>query len=115
MATSTSSQFIWRGTAIVAQLEAAIEAAMEDTAHDAETIAKSLARVDTGEMREGLHADVTGIPGGLQMTLTGDSDHTIFNELGTSRMSAQPMMRPAIDQAVPRLPGRVRAHVGNIR
>lgn len=115
MAYASSTRFQWRGTAIAVQLEAAIEEAMAATAAEAEQIAKSLARVDTGEMRDKLHATVERGNGGVTLTLAGDADHTLANELGTARLPAQPMIRPAIDQAGRRLPERIRARVGSIR
>lgn len=115
MSYASSTRFQWRGTQIAVQLEAAIEEAMDETADEAETIAKSLARVDTGAMRAGLHADVEKTAGAVTLTLTGDAAHTIFNELGTSRLTAQPMIRPAIDIAGAKFPQRVRSKVGAIR
>jgi HK97 gp10 family phage protein len=114
VAYASSVRFQWRGTAIAAQLEAAIEDAMEETGAEAESIAKGLARVDTGEMRDRIHADVERGPGGVTLTLAGDAPHTVFNELGTSRLPAQPMIRPAMDQAGAKLPERIRAKVGGI-
>lgn len=60
------------------------------------TAAKTLARVDTGEMRAGIHAEPLA-PTGARVT--GTSDHDIYNEYGTSRMSAKPMFRPSMDAA----------------
>jgi HK97 gp10 family phage protein len=55
--------------------------------------AKKRARVDTGEMRRGIIA--RRIKGGARVLMT--TDHDIFNEFGTSRMPAQPMLRPSMD------------------
>ncbi len=115
MATSTSVRVDWRGQRVAAQLLAALEEAMEETAAAAEQTARSLVGVDTGEMRDGLHADVERQGDVVTLTLTGDAPHTIHNEYGTSTMPAQPMIRPAMDQQMPRLPGRIRARVGAIR
>jgi len=112
---SRSTQFVWRGTVIAAALEAAVVDAMEETARAAEANAKERARVDTGEMRDSIEAEVTHGSDSVQLTLSVGTDHGLANELGTSRMSAQPMIRPAIDQEGARLPGRIRAHVARIR
>lgn len=56
--------------------------------------AKRRARVDTGEMRNKIVA--RRIAGGGARVLA-NTDHDLFNEYGTSRMSAQPFMRPSMD------------------
>jgi HK97 gp10 family phage protein len=106
----------WYGARIAGQIDAAIQTAMDQTAVEAKQIAQSLARVDTGEMREGIDAqvDTTG-SGRRRMVLSGSAPHTIFNELGTAHMSAQPMIRPAIDATAPKLAQRIRAAIGSGR
>jgi HK97 gp10 family phage protein len=58
--------------------------------------AKSLARVDTGEMRDGINA--APLPDGAAR-VSSPVPHSVFNEYGTSRMSAKPFMRPSMDAA----------------
>jgi hypothetical protein len=65
-----------------------------------EGIAKSHARVDTGEMREGIHWTKTGQATG---ELTGSTDHDLFNEFGTVNLPSQAMFRPAADEEFPKL------------
>lgn len=115
MATASSFRFDWRGQSVAVQLQAAVEEAMEDTAQAAETNARNRARVDTGEMRDGIHANVERRGSSVTMVLAGDAKHTIYNEFGTSTMSAQPMIRPAIDEEAPKLAGRIRSRVAGIR
>jgi HK97 gp10 family phage protein len=57
--------------------------------------AKRRARVDTGQMRNAIKA--RRITGGARVM--GGTDHDIYNEFGTSRMSAQPFIRPSMDDA----------------
>lgn len=83
-------------------------------AFDAEAIAKPLARVDTGDMRNELYvrtedsSDKTtsaaqdsfpeiAAPEHNTALLVGGSGHTVYNEFGTWKMSAQPMITPAIE------------------
>lgn len=105
-------RFTWRGAQVRAQIDAAVQRAMDETAQAAEAMAKRLARVDTGEMRDGIEAAVTLRGGRRVLVLSGSAPHTLFNELGTSRMSAQPMLRPAMDAEAPRLSQRLRAALG---
>lgn len=56
-------------------------------------------RVDTGELRDSWAVAFTGPTDG---EVFSDSDHAVFNEWGTRFMSAQPMLRPSIDEERPR-------------
>jgi HK97 gp10 family phage protein len=58
-----------------------------------ESVAKIRSRVDTGQMRDGWHAQRTGT---FSFRLENSVEHTIYNEYGTTQMSAQPMLGPAI-------------------
>lgn len=57
--------------------------------------AKQRARVDTGQMRAGLQGQITGEYEGR---VRGHAPWTIFNELGTRHMPAQPMLVPAAEE-----------------
>lgn len=76
--------------ALETTLQERINGAMEKAAPVGVEVAKSLARVDTGRMRDEIYAEVRD----GQIILGGDAPETIFNELGTSKMSAQPMLVP---------------------
>lgn len=80
-----------------AKLKSGLTAAVAKTTFDVQRSAQGFARVDTGAMRAG----IVGRPAGLQGEVTSGPDYTVYNEYGTSRMSAQPMFRPAADQAMP--------------
>jgi HK97 gp10 family phage protein len=110
---SGSTQIVWN-TNIAPQLEAAILQALEETGQAAVEVARSLARVDTGDMRDSINAKVTAGAGSATLVLEVGTDHGLFNELGTSRQPAQPMIRPAIDREGPKLGDRVRAHLGSL-
>jgi hypothetical protein len=79
----------------------------------AQGVARSLARVDTGEMRDSIDYTVTRSGGQAVLTLSVGTDHGLVNELGTSRLPAQPMIRPAIDREGPKLGDRIRAALGS--
>jgi HK97 gp10 family phage protein len=113
---SSGFRFQWNGTSIATQLEAAIEDAMDETADAAKRVAQEHARVDTGEMRDSIEAEVSRVgASAVELTLSVGTDHGLFNELGTSQLPAQPMIRPAIDQEGPRLPDRIRTKTAAIR
>jgi HK97 gp10 family phage protein len=69
---------------------AKLDEAMNAAADVGKQVAQSLARVDTGEMRSKVYTDVRD----QQIILGDDSDHAVYNELGTSKMSAQPFLVP---------------------
>lgn len=54
---------------------------------------QSITPVDTGELRNSEHIEVEG----KDVLIIADADHASYVEFGTSRMRAQPYMRPAID------------------
>ena len=58
-------------------------------------VAKRLARVDTGEMRDSTNA----APFGRGARVTAAAAHSGFNEYGTSLMSAKPFVRPSMPAA----------------
>lgn len=62
-------------------------------------------RVDTGAMRRGWHAVKTGR---FAWTVGTNVFYTIFHEFGTSRLSAAPMLGPAVEAVRRARPGRVR-------
>lgn len=63
-----------------------------------EQVAKQLARVDTGWMRDHTRGETDGQGHGLLECY--DTPHGIYNEFGTSKMSAKPFMRPGSDAVV---------------
>jgi hypothetical protein len=63
--------------------------------------AQARSRVDTGAMKAGWTAFNTSP---YEYELANSVPHTIFNEYGTYKMSAQPMATPAVEAAAVRLP-----------
>jgi HK97 gp10 family phage protein len=80
---------------IVLGSEAEIEAVIERSINRIETGAKERSRVDTGNMRAGWEARMQGHLEGVVFNLV---NYTIYNELGTIFMSAQPMLVPAVEE-----------------
>lgn len=112
----TAYRQTWYGSRIAGQVDAAVQQALDETAQAAKTAAQDRARVDTGAMRDSIEAEVSTTGGGRRrMVLSIGVDYGIFHELGTSRISAAPMIRPAIDQEAPKLTARIRAALGSGR
>jgi len=106
-----SFRFTWRGAEVRQALEQAMQDAMDETARAAKAAAQALAPVRTGLLRSSVYAQVDARGGGARrvLTLGADAPYAVYVELGTSRMRAQPFLRPAIDQEAPRLTQRLRA------
>jgi len=81
--------------ALAVKIRTGLPLIVQKTGSDAEAIARQLSRVDTGAMQGGWSFKMTGPTRGI---LGNSQEHAIYNEFGTRRMSAQPMVRPAIQQ-----------------
>jgi phosphosulfolactate synthase (CoM biosynthesis protein A) len=88
---------------LASAVQSAVVQGMQHAGEDGKQIAQSLARVDTGEMRESIDFTVEDSGAVVSLTLSVGTDHGLVNETGSSKMSAQPMIRPAADQIGPRL------------
>lgn len=71
---------------------------VEKIARDAEAECRMRSRVDTGAMR---NAWAVRTPGLLHREVFNHMEYAIFNEMGTVRMSAQPMLIPAFERQRP--------------
>lgn len=94
--------------AILARVQRGGSTAVQETIAEIRDEAARRSRVDTGAMRDGWTAAMTGP---AQGTVFNDVPYTAYNEYGTVHMPAQPMLAPAIDRARPRLLARVGAVV----
>ncbi len=72
------------------------EAVLDKTSMDiaAEAKQNTPPRVDTGNMMNGWLVDPSG---DLERIIYNSQDYAIFNELGTSKMPAHPMLTPAVE------------------
>ena len=82
---------------IVAGMEAAAIEEVRKTCFDIEAGAKSMAPVDTGNLKNSITTEVDGLTG----TVATGVDYAIYQEYGTSKMPAHPYMTPAAEQAYP--------------
>ena len=70
--------------------------AVRQTLRDMARTAKARSRVDTGEMKAKWTVAMEDDHSGW---LANTAAHSKFNEYGTVRMSAQPMLHPAVEEA----------------
>jgi HK97 gp10 family phage protein len=83
---------------IIERSELIVQGAVEKAAFDIERGAKKRSRVDTGTMRGGWQSHQGGR---FEWIVFNPVHYTIYNEYGTIYMSAQPMLRPAIEEVRP--------------
>jgi HK97 gp10 family phage protein len=60
--------------------------------------ARQLAPVDTGELRDSITFEVRRTATTFAIVVLAGAEHALYVELGTSRMSAQPYLRPVLDR-----------------
>lgn len=58
--------------------------------------ARRRSRVDTGQMRDGWKTRKAEGEGGYAYEVYNEVPHVVFNEFGTTRLPAQPMLGPAV-------------------
>lgn len=68
---------------------------LDDVLEEIAADAQRFAPVDTGRLRESIHITDDG---GDERTITAEADYAVYVEEGTSKMAAQPFLRPALYQ-----------------
>jgi HK97 gp10 family phage protein len=82
-----------------ASLPDAEEAKMKRIVLQIERDAKSIVPVDTGNLRASIESRVIrNNDGGITGVVGTNTDYAAFVEFGTSKMGAQPYLRPAVEQ-----------------
>lgn len=76
---------------------------VKKTAKDIEATAKTLAPVDTGNLRSSIKtSDLRGVSQeSPSAEVRASANYAVYQELGTSRMAPQPFMGPAADKHAP--------------
>ncbi len=90
-----------------------LEPAVKVTAQAVNNKAFDLARYDSGDMRNGIFNEVLHLVIGGKKTPVGrvvaPVEYSIWHEIGTSKMKAQPFMKPALDEEKEPFNNRVKA------
>jgi HK97 gp10 family phage protein len=83
----------------IASIQVAADRFRDELAEDIATDIRRLAPVLSGALRKSVRVD-TGGPGGATRIWIGDAaagvDYALYQEYGTSKMAAQPFIRPAV-------------------
>jgi HK97 gp10 family phage protein len=89
------------------QMPARIQVARRQAAENIKQGAANRSRVRTGKMQKGWSVE----HGAEESTVSNGVPYTIFNEYGTSRMSAQPMLTPAVEEERSKFVEAIRAEI----
>lgn len=84
-----------------ALVELATQRAAERTGQWAEDASKAICPVDTGALRDSIGHTVRRTARGYAVVVYAGQDYALWVELGTSRMAAQPYLRPVLDKIGP--------------
>ncbi len=76
-----------------------IAAELNSAAESMESLAKQLAPVDTGFMRDSIAQTETADGNRLRAVVESPADYSLYVEYGTVNMSAQPFFTPAFESA----------------
>lgn len=60
--------------------------------------AKTAAPVDTGRLRGSIHTTGKSTPNGAEASVGTNVEYALYQELGTSKMQAQPFLKPALQK-----------------
>ena len=99
----------WYEDKIINKVDNALEAAMMQAVLMVEADSKKMAPVDTGRLRASITHEVREIANGVIQGKVGSStSYSKFVELGTSKMPAQPYLRPALEKNWPEIVRMIR-------
>lgn len=79
------------------------ERAVRKTALDVSATAKSIAPVDTGNLKNSIGMTVTSTADEITAEVGPTAHYGVFLEYGTSRMAPQPYLGPAFDKHISQL------------
>jgi HK97 gp10 family phage protein len=103
------AKLVWLGDDVEASVRDASVEAIDETNTAAAAQAKGAAPVRSGEHRDSIEVQPALIEGDQVTGSWGaNAKHSPFVELGTSKMAAQPHLRPAADAENRKLAGRIR-------
>jgi HK97 gp10 family phage protein len=83
----------------VKKLEGIAVFQLNSAAASCETLAKELAPVDTGFMRDHIKQTIQAEEGSLQAVVESEADYSVYVEYGTVNQEAQPFFTPAFESS----------------
>lgn len=107
-----ASKLTWKGAEVEAKIIEASREAIDETNEAGAEQAFVDAPFRTGELREGIHV-VPAVVSADKVSgqMVSSAAHSLFVELGTVHMAAQPFQRPAADTENPKLAARIKSRL----
>jgi HK97 gp10 family phage protein len=96
-ATATFTPSAELGSFIASKVQPAVRQAMERACLVVQDSAKRMCPVDTGRLRDSIDVQISEDALAITGIIAPHTEYAGFVEFGTSKMRAQPYMRPAID------------------
>ena len=108
-----SYTLVWKGDLVVMKAQRAAILGIDQTMAACVTMAKELVRFRTGALQGSLRMEPAKRSGGGIKGTWGsfDINYAIWQEIGTSVMTAKPYLRPSADFEYGRLESRIRANM----
>jgi HK97 gp10 family phage protein len=103
------TELAWAGEGVERFSEDVLEATFTTLSDRGLSFMQGLTPVDSGELRDSEYVQVYEEGGRVVMQIGAEAGHAIFVELGTSKMSAQPFIRPTFDWLQRQVPQTMRA------
>lgn len=105
-------QLTWNGPQVFAELFNALVNAFTQLSDEALDYMQSIVPVKSGTLRDSCFVNITVTNNRIRVVIGADTHYAVYVELGTSRMNAQPYIRPTYDFVLKQLPMIVRNEVG---
>lgn len=97
------------------EIQAAVKKGVEEGAQIVEREAKQRVRVDTGRLKNSIREiRRTETDSKIEIIEGTDVEYGPYNEFGTYKMSAQPFMRPAIDNNELKIQALIKADIQTV-
>lgn len=94
------TELVWAGEGVAQFTEDVQDATFSTLADRGLGYMRALTPVDTGQLRDAEYVLLYNERGRVLMQIGSEAEHTIFVEMGTSKMAAQPFIRPTFDWLV---------------
>ena len=100
---SENFQLSWNGPQIMTAIMNAVVGGLQNLSDDALDYMQSIVPVDTGDLRDSCFVVVSVDGGRIKIEIGATMKYAVYVELGTSKMAAQPYIRPTYDFVVANL------------
>ncbi len=105
-------ELTWNGPQLYAEIMNKVAGALQELSDKALNYMQSVVPYDTGALHDSCFVIVDIVNGRIRVIIGANTPYAVYVELGSSRNSAQPYIRPTYDYIVSILPSLLRSEVG---